>query len=210
MLNDLEVTELLVAKICHDLSGPIGAIHNGFEFFQEENQLMRERAIKLIETSAQQSVIRLQFFRQLYGISPSIGEANLGELRMLAKNFFADQKVRIVWPDENMIISGIIVDHKFAKTILNLIHIAGLMLIRGGSVTVQLQKSLHGKKVSVVGEGETLKHDNTTIQILQNNLQDITINTKNINVYLINRLIQSINAKLTINLNETRILFEVE
>ncbi|AIL65656.1 hypothetical protein NOVO_06530 [Rickettsiales bacterium Ac37b] len=210
MLNDLETTELLVAKMCHDLSGPIGAIHNGFEFFQEENQSMRERAVKLIETSTYQAVIRLQFFRQLYGISPSIGEANLGELRMLAKNFFAEQKVKIIWTDENMTIPGIIINHKFAKAILNLIHITGLMLIRGGTISIHLEKLSNGKKASIIGEGETLKCDTTAIQILQNNFADVTINTKNINVYLLSKLIQSTNTNLTIALGERRISFEIE
>ena len=36
MMEDLRMAELLCTRLCHDLTGPIGAVHNGAEFLSEE------------------------------------------------------------------------------------------------------------------------------------------------------------------------------
>ena len=35
MNMDIKVTKLLASKLCHDLVGPTGAVHNGMELVQE-------------------------------------------------------------------------------------------------------------------------------------------------------------------------------
>ena len=64
MVSELKFAELLCTRLCHDLTGPIGAIANGAEFLSDEGFDMQGQAIELISSSAAQAVSRLQFYRK--------------------------------------------------------------------------------------------------------------------------------------------------
>jgi histidine phosphotransferase ChpT len=80
---DMRVLELLTARLCHELSGPIAAIHNGVELLADgsipaqEPDFMRD-AIALLGDSARRAASRLQFYRFAYGFGhdgPMVGSA---------------------------------------------------------------------------------------------------------------------------------------
>jgi histidine phosphotransferase ChpT len=74
---DLRVLELLSARLCHELSGPIAAISNGVELLAEEdpglgsspNPAFLREAVALVSESARRARFRLQFYRFAYGFS---------------------------------------------------------------------------------------------------------------------------------------------
>jgi histidine phosphotransferase ChpT len=63
----LRVTELLAARLCHDLISPVTAIANGAELLGEEDPDFVREAAALVGNSARQVNARLQFFRFAYG-----------------------------------------------------------------------------------------------------------------------------------------------
>src|SRR5271163_1304154 len=81
---DLRVLELLTARLCHELSGPIAAINNGVELLVDEPvpgkagedpDFMHE-AIALLGDSARRATDRLRFYRFAYGFGhggPMVG-----------------------------------------------------------------------------------------------------------------------------------------
>lgn len=209
-MDDVEVVSLLTAKICHDLAGPIGAINNGFEFLKEENVEMRERAYKLVDVSAKQAVSRLQFFRQIYGVVSTVGEANLSDLRSLTEQYLSHGKSVLDWDDESMSVPGIVITHQFAKIIMNLINLANYSLIYGGKITVNFQKSLSGKIITISALGANVKIDKDMVNILTNPASHVAITSQNIHIYLTKRLIDNIKASLKINQPQDRLDFVVE
>jgi histidine phosphotransferase ChpT len=72
---DLRVLELLTARLCHELIGPIAAISNGVELLADEpvlaiggrDQEFVHDAIALVGVSASRAASRLQFYRFAYG-----------------------------------------------------------------------------------------------------------------------------------------------
>src|SRR5438105_15322968 len=74
---DLRVLELLSARLCHELSGPIGAISNGVELLAEEdpglgsslNPAFLHDAGALVSESARLARYRLQSYRFAYVFS---------------------------------------------------------------------------------------------------------------------------------------------
>jgi histidine phosphotransferase ChpT len=72
---DLRLLELLAARLCHELSGPIAAISNGVELLGEEdpglgsslNPAFLHDAVALVSESARRARCRLQFYRFAYG-----------------------------------------------------------------------------------------------------------------------------------------------
>ena len=66
---DIRVSELLTARLCHDLAGPIAAIGNGAELLDDDDPDFVRQAATLIGDSAGTASKRLQFFRFVYGFS---------------------------------------------------------------------------------------------------------------------------------------------
>jgi histidine phosphotransferase ChpT len=87
---DMRVLELLTARLCHELSGPIAAINNGVELLAEdlaparagEDPDFAQAAIALVGDSARRAANRLQFYRFAYGFGHRGGMIGLapGEL----------------------------------------------------------------------------------------------------------------------------------
>ena len=88
MHHDTKLAEMIATRLCHDLTGPIGAVNNGAEFLDEEGFDMQNEAVQLIVSSAHEAVNRLQFYRQAYGRVGEMGEASLSEKKQLTVDFF--------------------------------------------------------------------------------------------------------------------------
>src|SRR5262249_28334561 len=150
--------EMLCTRLCHDLTGPIGAVNNGAEFLGDEGFDMQNEAVQLILNSAHEAVNRLQFYRQAYGRVSDSGEACLADKKALAVNFFSGTKMKLDWPDTHTDSSGISISQKMSRLILNMLVITAASLIRGGTISVRITASESGdKQVSITGTGETIK-----------------------------------------------------
>ena len=87
-MNEIEFSALMVSRVCHDLVGPLGAVVNGLEVLEDERDAgMREDALKLVSSSANQALARIQFMRIAFGAAGSAGaELDLQEVgRLIAQ-----------------------------------------------------------------------------------------------------------------------------
>ena len=70
-LDALDLAALLCSRVCHDLISPVGAIVNGLEVYEEDNdEATKTFALELIKKSANTASARLQF-----SASPSVRRA---------------------------------------------------------------------------------------------------------------------------------------
>src|SRR5260370_9964067 len=75
-LAPLDLAALLCSRICHDAISPVGAIINGLEVLDgEEDEEMRSVAMDLIKKSAISASARLQFCRLAFGAAGSMAAA---------------------------------------------------------------------------------------------------------------------------------------
>lgn len=180
MTHELKLAEMMCTRLCHDLTGPISAVNNGAEFLSDEGFEMQGEALDLILNSATEAVHRLQFFRQAYGRINEHGEADLGEKRGIAKDFFSSTKVTLDWPDNHAVTTEVSVSQKMSRLILNTMIIAGASLIRGGTLSVRVNAVNGGKKqmtVKAVGDSIKLDADLQTILERPEALTDLTPKT---------------------------------
>ena len=98
-MNEIEFSALMVSRVCHDLVGPLGAVVNGLEVLEDERDAaMREDAIRLVSTSANQALARIQFMRIAFGAAGSAGaELDLGEIGRLVQGLLEGGKVKLEW-----------------------------------------------------------------------------------------------------------------
>lgn len=197
MIPKLKLAELLCTRLCHDLTGPIGAIANGAEFLTgEDGAKMQDMAVELINTSAAQAVARLQFYRRAYGRINDDGEANLESLRKIINDFFMDGKVTLDWPDAHTHASGVSISYKMGRLLINFIIIASAALLRGGVVAVRLEAGEGTKTVKVIASGKSVKWDSEIEKVLSEDVPLELLSPKTIQAYQTRLLAEELNAKM--------------
>lgn len=132
-MTDIELAALISSKICHDVIGPVGAIYNGLEVLDEDNDAdSREFALSVIRASTQQASAKLQFARFAFGAAGTAGSmVDLGEAKGIAQNFVGDDKHELDWtmaPGQ--------MPKQTVKLLLNLVANGVAALPRGGKIIV--------------------------------------------------------------------------
>src|SRR5262245_4045784 len=148
VLSDLDLAALLCSRVCHDVISPVGAITNGLELLDvEDDEAMREMAMGLVKKSARQASAKLQFCRIAFGAAGSAGSIiDMGEAGDVARAFVGEEKVKLDWqaPRENR-------PKQQVKLLLNMMLIGMASVPRGGTVTTLADGQ--GFVVRASGEG---------------------------------------------------------
>ena len=198
MIAETRLAEMLCTRLCHDLTGPIGAVNNGAEFLGDEGFDMQNEAVQLILSSAHEAVNRLQFYRQAYGRVSDSGEACLADKKQLAQNFFSGSKITLDWPDTHTDAAGISISQKMSRLILNMLIVAASSLIRGGTISVRLALTETGdKQILMTGAGETIKLDTDTVAILKGEADEALLSPKTAQIFLTLKIAEEVGAHLT-------------
>src|SRR5829696_6371008 len=135
VLSDLDLAALLCSRVCHDVISPVGAIANGLEVLEDEEE-MQKVAMDLVRRSAKQAAAKLQFCRIAFGAAGSAGALlDLGEAGDMANAFVGDEKVKLDWqaPRETRPKGEV-------KLLLNMILLGMSAVPRGGMVTVGFEE----------------------------------------------------------------------
>ncbi|MGA0598101.1 histidine phosphotransferase ChpT [Enterovirga sp. CN4-39] len=135
-LDPLDLAALLCSRVCHDVISPVGAIVNGLEVLEEDNDAsMQDFALDLIRKSAGQASARLQFARLAFGAAGSAGAAiDLGDAESVAKGMFNDDKISLTWSAPR-----VLMPKNQVKLLLNLVMLATNAIPRGGSIHVDVK-----------------------------------------------------------------------
>ncbi len=182
-LLDIDLAALLCSRVCHDVISPIGAIVNGLEVLDDDDdETMRDIAMDLIRKSARRGSIKLQFCRIAFGAAGSASsQLDLVEAGELAKNFFAEEKIMLEWnmPREMR-------EKNQVKLLLNLAMMAATTLPRGGRISV----NVNGGAFTVHCTGDVAKVPEKTSSFMADpsNLDDM--DSRLVQVYYTMRLAQ--------------------
>src|SRR5579883_1120454 len=156
ILEDTALAALISSKICHDLAGQIGAINNGLELLEEENdEDTRYYALQLIHNSAKAAWAQLDFNRLAFGAASSLGAVVPStHIEQVARRYIENGKRRLHWQSEVEEI-----EKDIAKIILSLLAIAVTALPAGGDfyVKVCVPKSKHRILLAILCRGRSAR-----------------------------------------------------
>jgi histidine phosphotransferase ChpT len=138
----LRALELACSKLCHDVISPIGAVNNGLELLEEEDDAaLQEEATALAQRSAKRASILLQVYRSAFGNAGNQPTFGPREAVALAQEFLHNGKAQLTagdLPDSAAVPAG------FGKLVLNLVIIAADALPRGGTVALMVRAPQQG------------------------------------------------------------------
>jgi histidine phosphotransferase ChpT len=199
LLSDLDLAALLCSRVCHDVISPVGAITNGLELLEvEDDESMRQMAMDLVRKSARQASAKLKFCRIAFGAAGSAGAMiDMGEAGDVAKAFVGDEKIKLDWqvPRENR-------PKLQVKLLLNMMLIAMSSIPRGGIVTVAPADA--GFTVRASGEGAKIFEK--TEHVLKSTAQIDEIDARLIQPYYAKRLAEAAGLPLAMSLDGADVL----
>ncbi len=194
-LNDLDLAALLCSRVCHDVISPVGAVANGLEVLEDEDdEEMREVALDLVRRSARQASAKLQFCRLAFGASGSQGSnIDLGEAGDVARMFVGDEKVKLDWqaPRENR-------PKLEVKLLMNMMLVAMTTIPRGGVVEI----NVNGTSLTARSRGENARISDKLAQVLDGSLPDDEMDARLVQPYYMKRLAGEAGFDLILELSD--------
>ncbi len=182
---DMRVMELLSARLCHELAGPVSAVVNGVELMNEDDPDFVADAVRLVGTSARTASRRLQFYRFAYGPLPGEGASpQIG--RELAQKYFETGNTRCDWPAEE---TRSLAWQRLACVLLVL---AAEALPRGGTVSVRG----HGAGMVVEAEGDTVRLAPEAHAGLRADLPIENLTARGVHAHLCQRFAAALNLRV--------------
>jgi histidine phosphotransferase ChpT len=149
-LDPMDLAALLCSRVCHDVISPVGAIVNGLEVLEDDDDpAMREVAIELIKKSAHSASARLQFCRLAFGAAGSVGASiDTGDAENVARGLFGTDRTSLAWSAPRQFLAK-----NKVKLLLNLCLIAAATIPRGGVISVDLSGGDDSVALRVASQG---------------------------------------------------------
>ncbi len=131
MDDPLRLADLVCARLCHDLSGPLGTIMGSAEL-ASENPALAAEALALLTDAAGELTRRLALFRAAW--SAGAGPLGTEQIESLASGLPSGRKLRVDLSELNR---GVIFPAPVARVLLNLLLLAQDAAPRGGVVSLE-------------------------------------------------------------------------
>lgn len=197
---DFRVMELLCARLCHELVGPVAAINNGVELLGEEDPDFVKDAIALLGQSARKAAQRLQFYRFAYA---GTGSGASADCRALVEGLLESGKVHCEWRLDPAALDG-----GSQKLGCNLLALAADALPRGGTVTIAAAAE-GAQGFSVVAEGAVVNFPEETRAALDPGAAADNLSSRTIHAHFTALLARRLGAALSLRLEPARLVFLV-
>src|SRR5690349_18730411 len=152
---ELRVLELACSKLCHDVISPIGAVNNGLELLEEEDDAaLKAEATALAQRSARRASILLQIYRSAFGNAGNQASFGPREAVALAQELLSGGKVQLSAPnvpETSQFPAG------YGKLAVNMLVLGSDALPRGGTVEFAVASPQLGRgSIEVTSSGQQI------------------------------------------------------
>jgi histidine phosphotransferase ChpT len=203
-IGDLELAALISSRICHDVISPVGAIANGLEMLDEEqDQSMRDQAMSLIRKSAYQASAKLQFARLAFGAAGSAGaEIDLRDAEKVARDFVQSPKHGMTWQGP-----PVTLPKNKVKLLLNLVALGVVALPRGGTISVDIKGEPPAVTFSVLAKGDHAKLAEHVESLLKGG-NGVVLDAHSIQPYYASRVASAAGMAVSVETREQEVEFK--
>jgi len=201
LLDDIDLAALLCSRVCHDVISPVGAIANGLEVLEDEDDKeMRQIAYDLITQSAKAASAKLQFCRMAFGAAGSMGSRlDLTEAGEITKLFIGQEKITLHWkaPHEQRPKSEV-------KLLLNMVLMGMSSIPRGGDIIVEADES----GLIVTAKGDRAIIPEKMLAVMKGEFEASQLDARLVQVYYAMRLASEANFEMSAQSGEDVITFK--
>jgi len=196
-MDEIEFSALMVSRVCHDLVGPLGAVVNGLEVLEDERDAaMRDDAIRLAASSANQALARIQFMRMAFGAAGSAGaELDLGEVGRLIQGLLDGGKIKLEWNVPQAYWAK-----NWAKLLMNATLLGTDCLPRGGVVRVEAEAG--APKFKIHASGAVARMTEEVERTLKEGELSVPFDARGIQPYLTHQLSRAVRGVLKVTIGD--------
>jgi len=179
-LQAADLAALLCSRVCHDIISPVGAIINGLEVLDEnDDEETRGFAFDLIRKSAAQASAKLQFARLAFGAAGSVGaEIDLGDAEKVARGLMANEKPDLSWEAPRALMGK-----NRVKLLLNLVLLAGNAIPRGGAIKVEVIAPVDAPTFRLACTGPSARVPAAFEKLVPGDIADLTVDAHAVQPY---------------------------
>lgn len=202
-VSALDLSAYLCSRVCHDVISPVGAIANGLEVLDaEDDAQMREFAMDLIRKSAEQASAKLKFARLAFGASGSAGSMiDLRDAQEATRGVVGGEKLQLDWTPE-----AIQLPKNAVKLLLNMVILSTNCIPRGGEVKVSIDSD--GPTFSVIAAGTNARVPEDITTAFGPGLTDVTAH--NVQPYFARTLADEEGMKLAVDHQGDAVRFQAK
>ena len=215
MKVEFDLLKLLSSRLCHDIISPVNSLNFSISIIKEEKDQSAKEAFDIANTSVNNLINRLTYFRIALGAA-SVGSEHsaLKKARELIVNLFQEKDVKMDWNkyiDDNLLK---VASNENMKLLLNLFLIIFYAVGKSATVSMyckDIDDTTIGFALSVKGAGIKLGIDN--IQALRFEVKEKDITPRNVQSYFTAVLANEIDADLQVRDNmqeEIQIAFKLK
>lgn len=203
-IEPLDFAALLCSRVCHDIISPVGAIINGLEVLDEEdNDEMKAFAFDLIRKSAKTASAKLQFARLAFGAAGSAGaEVDLGDAETVAKRYMEGEKADLVWEAERRLLPK-----NQVKLMLNLLLVSLHAVPRGGKIVVRTEGPMPQPAQIIEATGPSSRIPPRVLDLINGEIAD-GLDAHAIQPYYAGTLAREAGLVVTIRKDEETVIIE--
>jgi len=183
MPKNVELSQAMSARLCHDLAGAIGTIDNCIGLLDHENENICIKAKNLASEEAGNLVNQIKFFRSAYGLSDGETNMSLVSMSKLLSDFFKNTQIKLNLHFEEGIIY---MEASLAKAAICLAAIVSENISWSGEIDFYLNKD-EKNPVKLLGNGDHLILKDDHLEVLQGELRK-PINVRNCREHYINKM----------------------
>jgi histidine phosphotransferase ChpT len=180
------MAELLCARLCHDIVGPVGAINNGIELLEEAGGGLDPESFELTKSSAEVAARRLKFLRVAFGVARDDRFPG-AEAREIAKGWFAEGRARLEWPEPPAEAAASVPVERL-RLAFNLLLLARDSLPRGGVVRVESGPEDGSESLVVAALGERARLSKPVGEILRGRIAVTDLNARLVQAFFATQL----------------------
>ncbi len=204
-MSDIELAQGVLAKLCHDLAGPMGAIWGSVEYLENSSENIRQKAVNLINSSANQAITRLKFFRYAYSAITHAEEHSLQQIVEFGSEFLENTGLSVKSHEEVTIGTNTNSENINGNLIACMIVVASDSLPKGGEIFIQSTS----KEIAITCSGSKLKLDGLKSEILLGKSVEEVFSVGNIHHYYTMRLIEQCNFNIDIEHSSNSVIYRL-
>jgi len=193
-LEALDLAALLCSRLCHDIISPVGAIINGLEVLDEDNdQEMRDFAFGLIRRSARQGSAKLQFARLAFGAAGSAGaEIDLADAENVAVGYMEGEKADLTWQAPPTLMPKNLV-----KLLLNMLLLANSAIPRGGAIGTVVEGDPRSPIFTLRAVGKAARIPESFEKLIPGDLSGEAVDARSVQGYYTGALARATDMTIT-------------
>ena len=207
MSTNITLAQALCTRLCHDLSGSIGAVFNGFFLMENISEEIRSKAKAMAQEESQSLVDKINIYRVAYGLSDADSDMSLVKMEQMFKEYITRDVTFNLDFEEGILM----LDFALAKLVLCMAMVAYDNIFSSGSILIQistLRKKNH-YRINISAHSKDLNIRTKNLKILQGKANGEALTVSNCREFYIYNLCQKYGFKILIHKNLSNIEYHI-